>query len=182
MKRKTLSMLLVLAVLILAVPAGIVAAKSADNTIAFDLEGDWTAFEPTTGDPIQSDATAILTGKINEKNGRFYLTPLNGTITIGDVEYPIHVKEAKQSEPIYQQHYELDTQYVYMDNEDWICFVEVNIDGDKLVGKLYWYDHYKLIKINGKVYESEGTDLEFSGVVDGNWVDCLLSGDLPQTN
>ena len=62
MKRKILTSLLLLTILMLAVPAGIVDAKAAPQAIAFDLSGSWDeeGIDPETGQPLAREEQGLL--------------------------------------------------------------------------------------------------------------------------
>ncbi len=160
---KKLLLILVAAILVLILPAGVVAAKAEANRIEFNL--DVGTYEIGGTD---LDASAVLTGNLREKDGDLYLSPLNGTITIGDEEYNISVKAEKQSESL--THIDDVAYDVYL-----LPDIVVNVKGleglKAMSGDLEWGTKIIL----GVTY----SELEFWGTVDGEWVDFDLSGPLP---
>ncbi len=88
---KKLLLILVAAILVLILPAGVVAAKAEANRIEFNLDGTYEI----GGEDLTAEA--VLTGNLREKDGNIYLSPLKGTITIDGEEYDISVKAKKQS-------------------------------------------------------------------------------------
>ena len=91
---KKLLLILVAAILVLILPAGVVAAKAEANRVEFNLVGTYDI----GGEDL--DASAVLTGNLRKKDGNLYLSPLKGTIMIGGEEYDISdisVKAKKQS-------------------------------------------------------------------------------------
>jgi len=182
MKKKTLSMLMILAALILIVPAGMADAKAQPQDIAFDLSGSWSeqGLDPDTGDPIDVDydAAVILSGKISEKGGGKYLSPLHGTIALEDgPEYKIQVKQIKQSEPLYGD----EIIYYYPNSEQPSMvmvltqgIVEANIEGKKFMGWLQWYSNTAYLPTGDILFETGGSELTLSGIVDGKLVSISL--------
>lgn len=185
MKRK-LVVLVVLSVLLLAVPAGVAVAKSAPQAISFDFMGTYEVSEPISGNVTGSPpANVTLTGHVKDKNGAQYLTPLNGVITIGEAEYQILVKEAKQSEPVFywewERHYSNSSIPYYWVYRNWNSLAEVNIEGSKCIGWLSWQSVTTYNVTNDEVLNISGSsELNFSGVVDGNMVNGYLDGDFPE--
>lgn len=188
MKRKILTSLLLITVLMLAVPAGIVMAKATSQTIEFDLSGSWSedGVDPDTGDPIDVDydAAVILTGKISEKGGAKYLSPLHGTLALDGMEYKIQVKQIKQSEPLYGDETRIDLPSInrYLIIAQTYGVVEANVEGNKFVGWLQWnsttwYDYDDNI-----ISTSGGSDLTLNGISDGKLVSGYLFGDAPEIN
>jgi len=175
---KKLVVVLLAASLAILASTGVAAAGTTVKAIEFDLEGEYVSYEPVTGIETSVPASAFLTGNIRDKGGTRYLSPLTGTITIDGMEHNILVKAAKQSEPIYYWEWEEGTpgEYYYKGYHVY-SFVEVNIEGDKCIGWLFWYKvHWEYY---GIVIDEEMTELEFNGVVDGRWVTGYLEGGLP---
>jgi hypothetical protein len=186
MKRKILTSLLLVTVLMLAVPAGIVAAKAQPQDIAFDMTGSWDeeGYDPETGDPIGAnyDAAVVLTGKISGKGSGTYLSPLHGTIAVGDSEYSIQVKQIKQSEPLYGDEmviYYPNSQQPRMVMVTTQGIVEANVEGKKFIGWLDWNSTTMYFPDGTIMFESGGTDLTLSGIVDGKRVSVSLAGGVP---
>ncbi len=187
MKRKILTSLLLMTILMLAVPAGIVYAKAQPKDITFDLAGSWAeqGYDPETGDPVSAsyDAAVVLTGKISDKGGAKFLSPLHGTMAVGDSEYSIQVKQVKQSEPLYG-----DEMVIYYPNSQQPRMVivatqgivEANVEGKKFIGWLDW-NSTTMYYLNGDImYQGGGTNLSLSGIVDGKMVSVSLDGGVPE--
>lgn len=186
MKKKTLSMLMVLAALILIVPAGIVDAKAQPQDIAFDLSGSWDEefINPETGEPDEAnyEAEVILSGKISEKGGGKYLSPLHGALALDDgSEYKIQVKQIKQSEPLYGQEgiTTLPNGWTLVISQT-VAVVEANVQGDKFMGLLKWGSNTLYDAEGGIIFSTGGSDLSLSGIVDGKLVSVSLAGVNPE--
>jgi len=175
--KKLVAVLLAVTLAILA-STGVAAAGTTVKAIEFDLEGEYLNYEPVTGIRTSVPASAFLTGNIRDKGGTQYLSPLTGTITIDSMDHGILVKAPKESESIYYWEWEEGTpgQYYYKGYRV-LSFVEVNIEGDKYIGRLEWYKcHWEYY---GIVIDEEWAELEFDSVVDGIWVTGYLEGGLP---
>ncbi len=141
---KKLLLILVVAILVLILPAGVVAAKAEANRIEFNLDGIYKI----VGDNLT--VSAVLTGNLREKDTGTYLSPLNGTITIDGKEYDISVKARKQSNllthqpppPIGGTRFDLYTQQIV-----------VNVKGSKAAS-------YSGFVALGKVSYNGGVDWE----------------------
>jgi len=190
MKKKTLSMLLVLVLLILAVPAGIADAKAQPQDIAFDLSGSWSeeGINPETGEPVEADyaASVYLTGKTSEKGEAQYLTPLHGTLDVEGTEYKIQVKQIKQSEPLYSSETRWDVpdyfslDYTYTITSSTSGVIEVNAEGSKFIGFLEWHITTQYDTDDEMVGEPYGgSTLVLFGIVDGKSVSASLDGVAP---
>ena len=165
---KKLLLILVVAILVLTLPAGVVAAKVEEKTEANRIEFNLDVGTYKIGDAEPVSASAVLTGNLREKDGKLYLSPLNGTITIDGEEHNIVVKAEKQSKPL--RHIDNGAYDVYL-----LPDVVVNVEGWKAIsGDLEWGT--KIIK------QETYSELEFWGTVDGEWVDCDLSGPLPTSD
>jgi len=188
MKKKTLSMLMVLAALILVVPAGIVDAKAAPQNIAFDLAGSWQedGIDPGTGTPTTDyyDASVTLTGKISGKGGATYLTPLNGILALDGTEYKIQVKALKQSEPLYGQEISIPMPpaiggYILISQTYGV--IEANVEGGKFMGWLQWVSTTTYDADGNVVDEPSGaSSLTLNGIVNGKLVSSYVYGDAPE--
>ena len=167
---KKLLLILVAAILVLILPAGVVAAKTVANRIEFNLD-DGTYEIGGTAPP----ASAVLTGNLREKDTGMYLSPLKGTLTIDGEEYDISVKAEKQStilrhrefrreDPIYIYQYDYDMQYIM-----------VNVKGSKAAS-------YEGILALGEDSHDGGdtweffSELVFEVTVDGEPFICRLRG------
>jgi len=185
MKRKTLSILVVVALLILAMPAGLAYAKAQPQNITFNLTGSWQedGINPDTGEPTSDyyDASVALSGKISDKGGAKYLTPLHGTLAVNGTEYSIQVKQIKQSEPLYGDEMVINFpngwKLVTVQTQG---IVETNIQGKKFIGFLNWGSTTMYDASGGILFTSGGTDLTLSGIVDGKRVSISLAGDVPE--
>ena len=191
MKRKTLSILVVVALLILAMPAGLAYAKAQPQNIAFDLTGSWQedGIDPDTGEPTSDyyDASVTLTGKISDKGGAQYLTPLNGTIGINGGEYKIQLKSVKQSEPLYSVETRYDLPYLppyslggYIIQSITSGVMEANIEGNKFIGFLQWHSSTQYDN-NGEIVgePTGGSTLVLFGIAGSKYVEVSLDGDAP---
>lgn len=185
MKRKLLTSLLLVTVLMLAVPAGIVVAKAQPQDIAFDLAGSWEeeGIDPETGEPVDVDydAAVILTGKISDKGGGKYLTPLHGTIALDDSEYKVQVKQIKQSEPLYGQEgvTQMPNGWTLVTAQTF-AVVEANVEGGKLMGWLEWGSNTLYDADGNVIFSNGGTDVALTGIIDGKLVSVSLAGDSPE--
>ena len=193
MKRKILTSLLLLTMLTLAVPAGIVYAKAQPQDIAFDLAGSWDEESiDETGQEVEDEyeATVILTGKISDKGGGKYLTPLhgtlaltplNGTIAVDGSEYKIQVKQIKQSEPLYEQEgiTEIPNGSTLVITQTF-AVVEANVEGGKLMGWLEWGSNTMYDAAGNVIFSIGGTDVALTGIVDGKLVSVSLAGENPE--
>ncbi|MGB2815378.1 MAG: hypothetical protein WBC75_09880 [Dehalococcoidales bacterium] len=193
MKKKTLSMLMVLAALILIVPAGIVDAKAQPQDIAFSMVGDWSeeGFDPDTGNPVDVDydAAVSLSGKTSEKSGSKYLSPLHGILDVEGTEYKIQVKALKQSEPLYVDETRIDLPYFppywlggYIISSTNSGIIEANIEGSKFIGWLEWHLSTQYDADDNIVDTSGGSTFILFGIVDGKSVTVTLDGDAPEIN
>ena len=168
---KKLLLILVAAILVLILPAGVVAAKTVANRIEFNLD-DGTCEIGGTAPP----ASAVLTGNRREKDMGMYLSPLKGTITIvDDEEYDISVKAEKQSNLLIQRErrnigvyrYDVDLQYI-----------TVNVKGSKAAS------YSGTLTLGEDSHDSGDTweffsELYFSGKVDGEDFECSIRGEYP---
>lgn len=167
---KKLLLILVAAILVLILPAGVVAAKAEANRIEFNL--DVGTYKIGDAEPVS--ASAVLTGNLREKDGNLYLSPLKGTLMIGDVEYDISVKAEKQSDLLIHR-YRYSGIYQY-DND--LQYIMVNVKGSKAAS---YSGHLKL----GEDSHDRGTtweffsELEFEGTVDGVPFSCSIRGPHP---
>jgi len=136
-----------------------------------------------------AEATAVLNGNIKYKGGTQYLSPLQGTITIitiineieiEEIDYNIRVKSLKQSEPIWYHETESGTPGSgdYWREQEWRCYVEVNIEENKYIGNLKWGSYHW--EYGNETYDWQYSDLDFVGMADSKKVDCWLEGDLPE--
>lgn len=194
MKGKILVSLLLIAVLMLAVPAGIADAKAQPQDIAFDLSGSWSedGFDPDTGNPIDVDydAAVILSGKTSEKGGAKYLSPLHGTLALNGSEYKIQVKALKQSEPLFGEETRLDLPDMppfflggYIITSTMNGIIQANTEGSKLIGWLEWHSSTQYDADDNIVSTSGGgSTLILFGIVDGKSVTVTLDGDAPEIN
>jgi hypothetical protein len=185
MKRKILTSLLLMTILMLAVPAGIVVAKAAPQDIAFDLSGSWEeeGIDPDTGEPVATDygAAVILTGKISDKGDGQYLSPLHGTIALDGSEYTIQVKQIKQSEPLYGQEgvTQMPNGWTLVTAQTF-AVVEANVEGGKLMGWLEWGSNTLYDAAGNVIFSTGGTDVALTGIMDGKLVSVSLAGDNPE--
>ncbi len=194
MKKKTLSMLLVLVLLILAVPAGIADAKAQPQDIAFDFSGSWDEefINPETGEPdeVNYAAAVILSGKTSEKGGAKYLSPLHGVLALNGSEYKIQVKALKQSEPLFGEETRVDLPYFppyffggYTITSSTSGVIEVNAEGSKIIGFLEWHITTQYDTDDEMVGEPYGgSTLILFGIVDGKYVTVTLDGGAPEIN
>ena len=193
MKKKTLSMLMVLAALILIVPAGIADAKAQPQDIAFSMVGDWSeeGFDPDTGDPVDVDyeAAVSLSGKTSDKSGDKYLSPLHGTLAVDGSEYKIQVKALKQSEPLFGEETRWDLPYLppyflggYVITSSTNGIIQANTEGGKFMGWLEWHLSTQYDADDNIVSTSGGSTLILFGIVDGKSVTVTLDGDAPEIN
>ena len=183
MKKKTLSMLLVLLLLILAVPAGIADAKAQPQDIAFDLSGSWDEeYIDETGEVEDNyEAAVSLSGKISEKGGGKYLSPLHGILDVEGTEYKIQVKQIKQSEPLYgQEGTQTLPNGLTLVTAQTVAIVEANVQGDKFMGLLKWGSNTLYDANGGIIFSIGGSDLSLSGIVDGKLVSVSLAGENPE--
>jgi len=191
MKKKTLSMLLVLLLLILAVPAGIADAKAQPQDIAFDLSGSWDEeYIDETGEVEDNYKAAVsLSGQISEKgegkylsplHGTLALTPLHGTLAVDGSEYKIQVKQIKQSEPLYGQEGITLINGLTLVTAQTVAIVEANVQGDKFMGLLKWGSNTLYDADGGIMFSTGGSDLSLSGIVDGKLVSVSLAGENPE--
>lgn len=150
---KKLLLILVAAILVLILPAGIVAAKAEANRIEFNLDGTYVI----GGESLT--ASAVLTGNLREKDGNLYLSPLKGTLMIGDVEYveyDISVKARKQSDPL----------WLHMGRN--VQNITVNVKGSKAAS-------YEGLIVLDK--DSLYSELIFYGNVEGGYLYCSIPGE-----
>ncbi len=186
MKKKTLSMLMILAALILAVPAGIADAKAAPQDITFDLAGSWQEEGIDQTGPIDNyyEAAVSLSGKTSDKGGSKYLSPLHGTLALNGTEYQIQVKALKQSEPLYGEEIRIDLPFGlgYIISEQTQGVVEANTEGSKLMGWLEWHLSTQYDAEDNFVSTSGGSTLILFGIVDGKSVTVTLDGGAPEIN
>lgn len=174
MNRKVIAILFVATMVMSLAAIGTAAAKTTKQNIEFNLnEGEYCTYYPG-GEEDCVDASAVLTGNIRDADGTYYLTPLRGTITVDGVDHKIHVKSAKQSEPLYYFEEVIGEpgDEDYFKFQAWRTPVEVNINGDQYVGELGWVRY----EDNDGVYGD--SDLFFIGNVDGNGVECWLDEDI----
>lgn len=180
MSRKIIAILFAATLVMSAAAMGMAAAKTTTQKIEFDFDEGWyDTSDPATGEWTSVPASAVLTGNIKDKDGTQYLSPQTGTITIDGIEHQIQVKQPKQSEPVMYYEYEWGTPGAeYYKYQEWYKIVEVNIEGDKYIGWLYWgkyhYEYY------GEVWDYEYSYLSFQGIADGKMANCWLHGDFPE--
>ncbi len=167
MKKRVIAILLV-AVLLMILPAALVAAKETTHTINFNLDGKYLTkdyFSDWAAVPV--DANATFGGELREKNGNWYLSTLTGNITIDGVPHEIVVQQLYHP-PRVNYHLNYDT--LYSKSEQWYCLVEVNIDGDKYAGWLWFWVIYS--KVNGEPIPVGGQSfINFQGIIDGKIAD-----------
>jgi len=182
MNKKNLSLLMVLVALIVVLPAGIAVAKAATQNITFNLaDGSWQESEVDTSYFV---AAVNLTGKLMERGGAQYLTPLHGVLTVEDAEYKIQVKALKQSEPLYVQEMTITLPpsmggYILMTQT--YSVVEANVEGGKFMGWLQWATTTRYDADGNIVGETSGSaSLTLNGVVDGKLVSRYVSGEAPE--
>ena len=174
MNRKVIAILFVATMVMSLAAIGTAAAKTTTEKIEFDLDsGVYVTFYPGEPEDVV-DASAVLTGNIKNADGTYYISPLSGTITVDGVDHKIHVKSPKQSEPLFyfEDGYGEPGDEDYFKFQAWFTPVEVNINGDKYVGDLGW-ERYE---DNDGVFGD--SDLYFTGIVDGNGVECWLDEDI----
>ena len=169
-----LLLILVAAILALILPAGVIVAKTAVKQIEFNLDDGTYEIQGTV--PVSVSASVVLTGNLREKGTNIYLSPLNGTIKIGGEEHNILVKAEKQSEPVIHIHWTNP-------HDGWVHDVDlqhvlVNVEGWKATsGTVQWVTKSKV----GEPTEFF-SKLYFWGTVDGELVDCEISGPFPIIN
>ncbi|MFC2013531.1 hypothetical protein ACFLU8_01405 [Chloroflexota bacterium] len=176
MKRLVIVICLV-AILLTTLSVGALAAeKNTTQKIGFNFNLD--GYDGIKLDPLQmrldydnaESASAVLSGIIKDKGGTLYLSPLTGTITIDDIQHRIIAHQLKQSEPVGYFHSE-----GIVERQEWYCYVEVNIEGSKYSGILWWGS--KLV--NGSFY-SEYSYIQCSGYENGEPLLFWLKGELPE--
>ena len=151
---KKLLLILVAVTLALILPAGVVAAKAEANRIEVNLVGTYVI-----GGESQT-ASAVLTGNLREKGTDVYLSPLKGTIKIGDDEYDISVKAQKQSDPLWPLFVGRNVQNI-----------TVNVKGSKVA---FDGEGAVVLDTNDELYSG----LSFSGTtVDEVPFSCSISGE-----
>ncbi len=157
---KKLLLILVAAILVLILPAGVVAAKAVANRLEFNLDGTYDI----GGEDL--DASAVLTGNLREKDGNLYLSPLKGTITIDGKKHDISVKAKKQSDPL---RYFGPPSPLEVNMQDII----VNVKGSKAAS----YDG--LLVLGKDSHDDFYSELYFSGTVNGEFFECSVRGEYP---
>lgn len=178
MNRKVIALLFAATMVMSLAAIGTAAAKTTKENIEFNLYADEYCTD-YLDDEDCVPASAVLTGNIKDRYGTMYLSILTGTFTLDDVDHKIQVKSLKQSEPV---SYEIDVEVTpgegnYLVCEEWYTPVEINIQGDKYIGYLEWSKCYG--ETAGTVFEYEYSLLYFTGIVDGNEVECVMIGDFP---
>lgn len=171
---RNLTTTLLVAAVVMSAAIGIAAAVTTTNQIEFNLnQGAYYTNDPVTGTYTYVPASAVINGIIKNKDGTLYISPQTGTITIDGVDHNIQVKNAKQPEPILYYKYEYGTpgQYYYK-YEYWYDMVEVNIEGNKYIGWLYWSKYHQ--EYYSTVYDYASSQLGFQGIVDGKMVSASV--------
>ena len=160
MKKKVIAILMATVILMI-LPATVVAAQNTTtHEINLTLNGRYDTRDYRFPSPPPPYVTANVTigGELKEKNGNWYLSPLTGNIKIGDSNYEIVVKPLSHPQPI---NYCLHFNYPEQKSEEWYCVVEVNIEGDKYTGWLWFWLYNWYTQYQGQ------SQLYFQGIVDG---------------
>jgi len=165
-------------VITLTLPAAVLAAGTTTQKIQFNFnDGSYETADPVTKSFTYAPASAVLGGNIRDKDGRPYLSPQTGTITIDGKPHQIMAKQIKESEPVAYWVYEegkSGSDY-YSKYDYWYFFSEVNIEGSKFIGSLVWYKSH--VEWYGETWDYSGSGFSFNGVADRKVVSCNLSGD-----
>ena len=182
-KKRVIALLLV-AVLLVSLPAAIVAAKEkTTHTINCNFVGTYTTWDYYGGpSSIEEGVNASFNGTLKEKNGDWYLLPLSGNITIADETYEIVVTDVNHPRPrpiSYSEKFfgNQKTQNAY-------CCLEVNINGYRYAGYLRFYGWSE--KVGDKwvqIPEWGQQELFFQGIVDGEiayYITGTMTGTWPE--
>jgi len=163
MKKRFIAILLAAVVLVTLPTALVVAKETTTHEINFNIDGKYMTKNYFMESPVRVDANTTFGGELREKNGNWYLSPLEGNITIDGAPYEIVVKQLNHPRPVnYYLYYDTPEQK----SEQWYCVVEVNIDGDKYTGWLWFWVYYT--KVNGVPIPNQGQSfINFQGIIDG---------------
>ena len=179
MKKRIMAILLA-AVLLMTLPAALVAAKGTTiHEINFNIDGKYMTQNYYTSSYVTVNANATFGGELRQKNGNWSLLPsplMKGNITIAGVPHEIVVKQLYHP-PRFNYHLNYDTSQ--QKSEQWYYRVEVDIEGDKYTGWLWFWVMSN--KVNGKLIPSGGqSQLYFEGIrADGKIVTFYTVGAPP---
>ena len=171
MNRKVLVSLFASLILLVVVAAVIVVAETTIQKTELYVEGTVFYMTPTEPPEPSVEASATLSGNLTEKDGKYYLSPLNGTITVGDADSKILAKPLKTSEPMeYFEIEYIDEGGYLVKNQNWSMTIQVNIGGDKSMGFVGIGKFYHEL-----IGEMEFSYLNFYGVKEGRMIACEMS-------
>ena len=184
MKKRVIPIMLAVVAMVI-LPVGVVAAQETTiHEINFDINGKYKTqdYYSWTSPSVTVDANATFSGELRQKNGSWYFLPsplMKGNITIGGEQHEIVVKQLYHP-PHFNYHLHYDNPAPYNNkSEEWYYRVEVDIEGDKYTGWLWFWVISD--KVDGKLIQSGGqSQLYFEGIrADGKIVTFYTVGAPP---
>jgi len=181
MKKRFIPILLAVVALVI-LPASLVTAQeTTTHTINFDIDNGKYMTQRYYNDypPVTVDADATFSGQIRQRNGSWYLLPsllMEGNITIDGVQHEIVVKQLYHPPRV---NYRLVKDTTSQKSEQWYYCVEVDIEGDKYTGYLWFWVQSN--KVNGKLIPYGGqSQFYFEGIrADGEIATFYRQGAAP---